>query len=144
VIDDLMDYAFPRASQALSRFTVLDLTRVRAGPTCVLQGGGNRELAALSDFRWTVSPSVLPVPLASHRLGLLAAAMIFSLLPAFGTIVALQKFQTNSYWRGDQSDSSPETETSSGEGTRDSLANGFNPLITSVPKRSMVIKAEMD
>src|ERR1700724_1088929 len=27
--------AFPRASQALSRFTVLDLTRVRAGPTCV-------------------------------------------------------------------------------------------------------------
>jgi crotonobetainyl-CoA:carnitine CoA-transferase CaiB-like acyl-CoA transferase len=29
----------PRASQALSRFTVLDLTRVRAGPTCV------RELA---------------------------------------------------------------------------------------------------
>ena len=30
---------FPRASQALSRFNVLDLTRVRAGPTCV------RELA---------------------------------------------------------------------------------------------------
>jgi len=30
---------FPRASEALSRFTVLDLTRVRAGPTCV------RELA---------------------------------------------------------------------------------------------------
>ncbi len=30
---------FPRASQALSRFTVLDLTRVRSGPTCV------RELA---------------------------------------------------------------------------------------------------
>jgi crotonobetainyl-CoA:carnitine CoA-transferase CaiB-like acyl-CoA transferase len=29
--------AFPRASQALSRFTVLDLTRVRAGPTCVRQ-----------------------------------------------------------------------------------------------------------
>ena len=28
---------FPRASQALSRFTVLDLTRVRAGPTCVRQ-----------------------------------------------------------------------------------------------------------
>src|SRR3984893_14015696 len=27
--------AFPRASQALSRFTVLDLTRVRSGPTCV-------------------------------------------------------------------------------------------------------------
>ena len=24
---------FPRASQALSRFTVLDLTRVRSGPT---------------------------------------------------------------------------------------------------------------
>jgi crotonobetainyl-CoA:carnitine CoA-transferase CaiB-like acyl-CoA transferase len=29
--------AFPRASQALSRFTVLDLTRVRAGPTCARQ-----------------------------------------------------------------------------------------------------------
>src|SRR5438034_5923802 len=28
---------FPRASQALSRFTVLDLTRVRSGPTCVWQ-----------------------------------------------------------------------------------------------------------
>src|ERR1700749_5341905 len=27
----------PRASQALARFTVLDLTRVRAGPTCVRQ-----------------------------------------------------------------------------------------------------------
>src|SRR6201987_5630220 len=30
---------FPRASKALARFTVLDLTRVRSGPTCV------RELA---------------------------------------------------------------------------------------------------
>jgi crotonobetainyl-CoA:carnitine CoA-transferase CaiB-like acyl-CoA transferase len=29
--------AFPRASQALSRFIVLDLTRVRSGPTCVRQ-----------------------------------------------------------------------------------------------------------
>ena len=29
--------SFPRASQALARFTVLDLTRVRAGPTCVRQ-----------------------------------------------------------------------------------------------------------
>src|SRR5579885_2358947 len=29
--------SFPRASKALSRFTVLDLTRVRAGPTCVRQ-----------------------------------------------------------------------------------------------------------
>jgi crotonobetainyl-CoA:carnitine CoA-transferase CaiB-like acyl-CoA transferase len=28
---------FPKASQALSRFTVLDLTRVRSGPTCVRQ-----------------------------------------------------------------------------------------------------------
>src|SRR3981189_916508 len=28
---------FPHASQALSRFTVLDLTRVRSGPTCVRQ-----------------------------------------------------------------------------------------------------------
>jgi crotonobetainyl-CoA:carnitine CoA-transferase CaiB-like acyl-CoA transferase len=29
--------AFPRASKALARYTVLDLTRVRAGPTCVRQ-----------------------------------------------------------------------------------------------------------
>jgi crotonobetainyl-CoA:carnitine CoA-transferase CaiB-like acyl-CoA transferase len=29
--------AFPRASKALTRFTVLDLTRVRAGPTCARQ-----------------------------------------------------------------------------------------------------------
>src|SRR3954462_5887312 len=29
--------SFPRASKALERFTVLDLTRVRAGPTCVRQ-----------------------------------------------------------------------------------------------------------
>jgi len=29
--------AFPRASKALERFTVLDLTRVRSGPTCVRQ-----------------------------------------------------------------------------------------------------------
>src|SRR5215831_555019 len=28
---------FSRASKALARFTVLDLTRVRAGPTCVRQ-----------------------------------------------------------------------------------------------------------
>ncbi|SCB42679.1 CoA-transferase family III [Bradyrhizobium shewense] len=28
---------FPQASEALSRFTVLDLTRVRSGPTCVRQ-----------------------------------------------------------------------------------------------------------
>ena len=28
---------FPRASTALARFTVLDLTRVRSGPTCVRQ-----------------------------------------------------------------------------------------------------------
>jgi len=28
---------FPKASQALSRFTILDLTRVRSGPTCVRQ-----------------------------------------------------------------------------------------------------------
>ena len=29
--------SFPRASKALTRFTVLDLTRVRAGPTCARQ-----------------------------------------------------------------------------------------------------------
>ena len=30
-------WPFPQASQALARFTVLDLTRVRSGPTCVRQ-----------------------------------------------------------------------------------------------------------
>jgi hypothetical protein len=78
-----------------------------------LRRAGDRELAALSDFRLALSPSVLPVPLASQRLVFLAGAVGFSLLIAFGTIVALQKFQTNSYWRGDQPDSRPETETSS-------------------------------
>src|SRR6478736_308198 len=34
-----VEMSFPRASQALSRFTVLDLTRVRSGPTCVRQLG---------------------------------------------------------------------------------------------------------
>jgi formyl-CoA transferase len=34
---ELLEMAVPHASQALSRFTVLDLTRVRAGPTCVRQ-----------------------------------------------------------------------------------------------------------
>src|SRR5258705_11174842 len=29
--------AIPKASQALARFTFLDLTRVRSGPTCVRQ-----------------------------------------------------------------------------------------------------------
>src|SRR6201989_1038709 len=32
-----LEMQFPRASQALSRFTVLDLTRVRSGPTAVRQ-----------------------------------------------------------------------------------------------------------
>src|SRR5215470_5713854 len=34
---ELTGMPFPRASKALERFTVLDLTRVRAGPTCVRQ-----------------------------------------------------------------------------------------------------------
>src|SRR6266536_2799068 len=34
---DAEKMSFPRASRALERFTVLDLTRVRAGPTCVRQ-----------------------------------------------------------------------------------------------------------
>jgi formyl-CoA transferase len=33
----MQEMQFPRASQALARFTVLDLTRVRAGPTAVRQ-----------------------------------------------------------------------------------------------------------
>ncbi len=33
----LISMPFPHASEALSRFTVLDLTRVRSGPTCVRQ-----------------------------------------------------------------------------------------------------------
>jgi crotonobetainyl-CoA:carnitine CoA-transferase CaiB-like acyl-CoA transferase len=37
VPQETLNMAFPRASKALSRFTVLDLTRVRSGPTCVRQ-----------------------------------------------------------------------------------------------------------
>src|SRR5437899_759883 len=37
VIPGVPQMPFPRASKALSRFTVLDLTRVRSGPTCVRQ-----------------------------------------------------------------------------------------------------------
>src|SRR6201986_2595876 len=33
----LLPMAIPKASQALPRFTVLDLTRARSGPTCVRQ-----------------------------------------------------------------------------------------------------------
>src|SRR5206468_7970568 len=33
----IVELPFPRASTALSRFTVLDLTRVRSGPTAVRQ-----------------------------------------------------------------------------------------------------------
>jgi formyl-CoA transferase len=36
-VRELFLMSFPRASEALSRFTVLDLTRVRSGPTCVRQ-----------------------------------------------------------------------------------------------------------
>ena len=36
-LPDMPKTSFPRASQALARFTILDLTRVRAGPTCVRQ-----------------------------------------------------------------------------------------------------------
>ena len=39
LLPESSEMPFPRASQALSRFTVLDLTRVRAGPTCVRQLG---------------------------------------------------------------------------------------------------------
>ena len=43
----------PHASQALSRFTVLDLTRVRSGPTCVRQladwGANVVKIDALTD-----------------------------------------------------------------------------------------------
>src|ERR1700755_387597 len=43
----------PQASQALSRFTVLDLTRVRSGPTCVRQladwGANVIKIAALTE-----------------------------------------------------------------------------------------------
>jgi formyl-CoA transferase len=37
VPQETTDMPFPQASKALSRFTVLDLTRVRSGPTCVRQ-----------------------------------------------------------------------------------------------------------
>ena len=39
----------PRASQALSRLTVLDLTRVRSGPTCVAIGRPGKIDALLED-----------------------------------------------------------------------------------------------
>jgi crotonobetainyl-CoA:carnitine CoA-transferase CaiB-like acyl-CoA transferase len=52
---------FPRASQALSRFTVLDLTRVRSGPTCVRQladwGANVIKIDALLSRRQQVSRS---------------------------------------------------------------------------------------
>nr|AWM08741.1 CoA transferase [Bradyrhizobium symbiodeficiens] len=36
-VPERLKMPFPHASEALSRFTVLDLTRVRSGPTCVRQ-----------------------------------------------------------------------------------------------------------
>ena len=83
------------------------------------QARDDRELATLSDFRLALSPSVMPVPLARQRLALFVAAVVFSFLVAFGTIVALQKFQTNSFWRGEKSALWPNSETSL---TRRSLA----------------------
>jgi len=52
--------AFPRASKALARFTVLDLTRVRAGPTCV------RELA---DWGANVIKIETPPGVEDHQMG---------------------------------------------------------------------------
>jgi crotonobetainyl-CoA:carnitine CoA-transferase CaiB-like acyl-CoA transferase len=55
---------FPRASKALARFTVLDLTRVRSGPTCVRQ---------LSDWGANVikieTPPGLEEPMGGPRSG---------------------------------------------------------------------------
>jgi hypothetical protein len=89
---------------------ILDNQRLLANQI-LLQNAGERELAALSDPRSVLSPSVLPVPVATPRLALLAAAIALSLLLAFGTIVAIHKFQTDSHWRQDPR---PESETSSG------------------------------
>ncbi|MGM4921462.1 CaiB/BaiF CoA transferase family protein [Tardiphaga sp. 804_B3_N1_9] len=51
---------FPRASQALSRFTVLDLTRIRSGPTAVRQfadwGANVIKIDALSDDAGSEQP----------------------------------------------------------------------------------------
>jgi hypothetical protein len=65
----------------------------------LLQKAAERELPSLTDPRLVLSPSVLPVPVTIPRLLLLLAAISWSFLLAFGTIVAIQKFQTNSYWR---------------------------------------------
>ena len=51
---------FPRASKALARFTVLDLSRVRAGPTCV------RELA---DWGANVIKIETPPGVEDHQMG---------------------------------------------------------------------------
>src|SRR6218665_157823 len=51
---------FPRASSALSRFTVLDLTRIRSGPTAVRQfadwGANVIKIDALSDDAGSEQP----------------------------------------------------------------------------------------
>jgi len=73
-----------------------------------LQRSGKRELSTLSNFRVALSPSILPVPIANQSLPLFATAAIFSFLMAFGTIVALQKFQTSSFWREASSALRPE------------------------------------
>jgi formyl-CoA transferase len=51
---------FQRAFQALSRFTVLDTTRIRSGPTCVRQladwGANVIRIDALSDDAGSEQP----------------------------------------------------------------------------------------
>ena len=60
------------ASDALKRFTVLDLTRVRAGPTCVRQLAGpganvKNRVTEARKWKWTLAPGMVPISTAQKQ-----------------------------------------------------------------------------